>query len=205
MQRSPVFAAKLTVLLVTVAIAGSIGCGGHEDAAETPTPEPTPAAESTPGAETTQPAQGSEPALSDLSPEERENIRRLGEQRRADRRAQGLPDRRSVTQINPVEGSDTIELPESYPADIPLFPAASATRYAAVESDGTMTTLVTTEPVETALSYYTSALRDEGWSIDSEGSAAGLTMLNTSKDGRNLAVAFVEDNGETTITIIEIE
>ena len=43
----------------------------------------------------------------------------------------------------------------------------------------------------------------EGWTIDMEGASADLLMLSASKRHGSLAVAIAEDDGETTITLIE--
>jgi len=167
------------ILPLVIAFAVTISCGGREQTAGTSeSPEtPTAARERTP-----------EPfAQPPTSPQ----------------RPSGTAQAQRVTRIVPKSGADTIELPDAFPADVPLHPDASPVRYVSSQKSGTMTVMVVDESPDAARDYYTSALENEGWTIDMDGASSDLLMLSASKRGRTLAVAIAEDDSATTITLIE--
>lgn len=166
-------------IVVTLAIA--ISCGGREDAAGTSAAPDTPAVEKELAS---QPSARPAPGTVALRPS-----------------GTGRPP--GVTRIVPENGANTIDLPEDFPADVPLHPDSRPVRYVSSQKSGTMTVLIVDESPDSARHYYTSALEGEGWTIDMDGASSDLLMLSASKRHRSLAVAIAEDDGETTITLIE--
>lgn len=182
------------LLLAAVSLVLALACGGREDAedaAEATTPAPAATPTPTPDGDGVE------------FGESGGKLAKLVEQRKAERRAKGLPLRGDIERIELAEGQTSIELPADYATDVPLFPDAQPTKYVSSKFTGTMTSLATDESTETARSYYVSALGEEGWAVEFEGAQGGLTMLHASKGGRMLAVAITEEAGETIVTLIE--
>jgi hypothetical protein len=179
-------------LIPAFVLAGAIaaGCGGREEAEDSPAPlpaEPQAAAEQAPA------------GGPDLTPEQRKQLSRyVDRQRKA-----AAPAKPKVVRIDPAEGEDTIELPEDFPADLPLHPGSSPIGYVSSQPGGNMTTLVVDETPQSAASFYSSALEGEGWDVTLDGGTEQLIMISAAKEGRTLAVALADENGVTTITLLE--
>ena len=170
---------RLITLLAVAAIAAAIGCDARENARKTAeTATPAPSASATPKMESAAGTRGE--------------------------RARGSVERGlGVTRISPEQGSDTIELPGNFPADVPLYPAASPTKYISTKSGRTSTTLVVDETPESARSYYTEALEREGWEVETNGASDELLIVSASKESRRLQVSVSVEKGVTTIKLIE--
>lgn len=175
---------RLVVLLFAALIAAAIGCGGREDAGET--------AEMT----TPAPAEAATPETGSAPPAKLGTTNGDGPRGTVEG---GL----GVTRISPEQGSNTITLPADFPADVPLYPAATPTKYISTRSGRTSTTLVVDGPPESAKSYYPGALESEGWEIKTNGASDELMIVSALKDGRRLQVTVSVENGVTTIKLIE--
>ena len=165
------------IIPILIALAMSAGCSGREDTAGTNT-----------------------------APEMEEEAKELATQRADSAPPQspsGTERLPRVTRIVPRNGADGIELPEDFPADVPVHPESNPVRYVSSAQSGTMTVLVVDESPDSARHFYTSALEGEGWTIDMDGESSDLLMLSASKRSRTLAVAIAEDDDKTTITLIE--
>ena len=175
---------RLIVLLFAALIAAAIGCGGREDAGETAEmTTPAPAEAATPEAGSAPPAK--------LGTTNGDGPRGVVEG--------GL----GVTRISPEQGSNSIALPADFPADVPLYPTATPTKYISTRSGRTSTTLVVDETPESAKSYYPGALESEGWEVTTNGASDELMIVSALKDGRRLQVSVSAENGVTTIKLIE--
>ena len=173
---------RLIVLLFAALIAAAIGCGGREDAGET--------AEMT----TPAPAEAATPETGSAPPAKLGMTNSPG----------GAVERGlGVTRISPEQGSNTIALPADFPADVPLYPTATPTKYISTRSGRTSTTLVVDETPESAKSYYPGALESEGWEVKTNGASDELMIVSALKDGRRLQVIVSVENGVTTIKLIE--
>jgi hypothetical protein len=113
-----------------------------------------------------------------------------------------------TVQVTTSEGSFTAgtnTLPVDWPADIPVFKDAIVQLSGATneegEDGGSMAVLMTTEPAQAVMDYYTAALKENGWTIDSTMAAQGLNILTGTKDDRAITLSVTEAEGRTTITI----
>lgn len=189
---------RTVIFVVTLALAFSVACGGRENgdpqASPSKAPEPTPSI--TTEAPTDRSGDGAEKPL--FTDEEAKNIAALTEQRRA---ANLMGNK--TTRIDPEPGRNTIDLPNDFPADIPLPASASPTRYVSTLQDGTMTTIVVDESPGSAHGYFLDELEAQGWYVETTGATEDLTMLSASKDDRVIAVAITNIDGETTVTLLE--
>ena len=140
---------RTVIFVVTLALAFSVACGGRENG--DPQASPSKASEPTPSITTATPTDRSsdgagKPLFTD---EEAKNIAALTEQRRA----VNLMGNKTI-RIDPEPGRNTIDLPDDFPADIPLPAGASPTRYVSSPQDGTMMTVVIDESPGSAHGYF---------------------------------------------------
>ena len=66
-----------------------------------------------------------------------------------------------------------------------------------------MTTLSVDDDPDAVLEFYTGELESEGWTVGVDGLSPELMMLSATKGGRTLGVAITEEDGMTTVTLIE--
>ena len=185
----------LLSLALTVGLLAS--CGGREGA-----DEPSPSATS----DTATPEAAAPRRADDASPQneaiftEREEaaLRNLVEQRRREN-----PQRPRYTSIELEPGRDEIDLPNHFPADVPIPRSGRPQRHVSSAQDGTMTVVAIEDSVNGAYEFYIDELEAEGWYVESAGSQSNLTMLSASKGDRMIAVAITDANGQTTVTLIE--
>lgn len=187
---------RTVIFVVTLALAFSVACGGREDG--DPQVSPSKASEPTPSITTETSTDGSGAGKPLFTDEEAKNIAALTEQRRAANRMGN-----KTIRIEPEPGRNTIDLPDDFPADVPLPASASPTRYVSSPQDGTMMTVVIDESPGSAHGYFLDELEDQGWYVETTGATEDLTILSASKGDRVLAVAITNVDGETTVTLLE--
>ena len=118
------------------------------------------------------------------------------------------------TTINTNEGStqwgEDVQLPETFPEDIPIYEGAKIESTSTSETDNSYyASLVTTDNFSDIKDFYKTELESNGWTIDDESTYAGeagqSAMFYNSKDNRDLSVGIYENfsgvEGETTITL----
>ena len=183
---------SFTGLALMMALCVSVACGGREgdDTANAPGPRTKPSDSGAPS------GAGAGDAL--FSEREAANLKNLVKQGRKN----GTLQPRFI-RITPEDGDDTIELPESFPVDIPLPSQASPTSYVSSDTDGTMTIAVVYDSPDGAFSFYLHELEAEGWYVENSGSTLDLMMVNATKGDRMLAVAITDLEGTTKVTLIE--
>jgi hypothetical protein len=182
------------LLLITLAVLAS-ACGGREDETGTEATDApgAPAAQEGASADAADERTAADEDDLRMTPEQREALRRYADQRRA----------AGVVRLEPEAGALAIELPESFPADVPIHPSGSPTRYVGSGKGGSMTTIVVDESPDAALEFYTTALEQEGWVVGVDGLSPELMMLSATKGPRTLGVAIAVEDGDTTVTLIE--
>ena len=66
-----------------------------------------------------------------------------------------------------------------------------------------MTVFETNESPDSTRRHLSNALTNEGWSIVSDMSDEGLTMMTAEKDGREISVSILIDGDTTKITTFQ--
>ncbi len=99
---------------------------------------------------------------------------------------------------SPPEQSIYLDLPKSFPRDMPLITKAKVTTSSETESDWTATFL-TTESLTTALEFYEREIVKNGWHIEYKSEASGLTIFYVNKGQRDGIISI--GRGDLGITV----
>lgn len=105
-----------------------------------------------------------------------------------------------------VSSGENLSIPDTWPADLPIMDGATITYTGSMSGQtggsGTVLTLSTPKSVKEVADYYTSALKDNGWSSDVAMQMGEGTMLAGSKDDRSVSVVIdTGDDGQTNVSI----
>lgn len=114
--------------------------------------------------------------------------------------------------INTNEGTtewgENVDLPKSFPEDIPVYEDAQVTSTSSSQTDNSYyVTMLSTDDFDNIGNFYGTELEDGGWTIDNEStySAEGgkSTSYIASKDNRDLTVGLYEstDGAQKKVTI----
>lgn len=101
--------------------------------------------------------------------------------------------------------TDGVELPEHWPADVPVFPKAKVT--SSIEGAGAanmiMAVFETGKAIADAKDFYKAELPKQGWEITNEVEADKLFILAASKDARAVSITVSKDaeSGQTVISV----
>ena len=188
----------LVVVALTLVMAGA--CGGREEQnAENN-------AVANPGGNTTAPEGTGGNSIVDssgklnLTPKQSEDLLRVREEYIRRNAAKGK--RSSFRRIESEDGSG-IALPSNFPADIPIYAGSVPMQHISSANAGTMTIFESEESPDSARRHLSNALTNEGWSIISDMSDEGLTMMTAEKDGREISVSILIDGDTTKITTFQ--
>ena len=199
-----VFTRMLVSLSLAILLASA--CGGREEDAAAPK-APRTAGNAVPDADK---------PLAHLSPKEIDALARYvdsyvattGDNRKAVPKTPAAnAASRKVNDVTRVESSDgsTIDLPDTFASDLPIFPGAEPTRHVSGPTLGSLTEFETDQTVDEARRFYSDQLGKSGWMLISDLNEAGLSLIVAEKDGRDLSVAITEEGGRTKITTMENE
>lgn len=185
--RMPAVAATLVVIALALALPG---CSGDEDLDSAPTPgeteAPAPVAKEAPAA-------ASQPSRDALPPK---------------RRQAPMPevtDRVSVSE----QLRATIDLPEFYPEDGPVYPGAKPSQ-AQQQPNGKVSLMFGTDAqAEEASRVMIEASEAKGWQVVSTDEFDGGILTRAQKDGRNLMILSSRltegDGDEITLVAVNVE
>jgi hypothetical protein len=95
----------------------------------------------------------------------------------------------------------TVELPSSFPTDVPVYPGARPTGNVAAGGRGALVTFESSDPPQKIFGFYRDGLTSLDWTIDSEVSFGGQGVLTASKDDRTASVAIVGAGSATQIVV----
>lgn len=93
-----------------------------------------------------------------------------------------------------------LDLPESFPKDMPLI-SRSRVSWARESSDDWSAVLLTVTPVEETTNFYVKELPANGWHITNRSAAAGLTILYVGKSTREAIIAIGRGDQGITVSI----
>ena len=102
----------------------------------------------------------------------------------------------------------TAEVPENYPADVPIYPGAAPAQGRSVTRDGVemaAVQLLTNDPPSKTFEYYQRELESSGWSIDKAEDMGENASMSVSKRGCKMTFLFApsEDGGTDIFTVSE--
>src|SRR5215468_10687279 len=80
----------------------------------------------------------------------------------------------------PRSGDESFARPVDLPNDVPVL-KNSTLKAAISQGDRTVVHLYTTTPVKDATSFYSAALKSEGWTVDSVSSGADMSVVSAKK------------------------
>lgn len=105
------------------------------------------------------------------------------------------------------DGSSSItvgqdDLPDTFDSDLPVYDNATVQATATVaESNGANVSWLTTDSASDVTDYYSSALVDEGWTIDATVTIGDATSYTFSKDSRQGTVSISPGDDGTMIVM----
>jgi hypothetical protein len=92
-------------------------------------------------------------------------------------------------------------IPESWPADVPLFPSGDLA-LATSQSDGTATALWETQsPVNEAADGYDAVLREQGFTLDQDSTIAGAVVRAYTGELHAVNLTLARIDGMTNVTV----
>ncbi len=101
--------------------------------------------------------------------------------------------------------SETIELPDYYPADGPVYPDAKPSKAQQTPAGRVSIVFGTDDSVEDASRTMTGEAESKGWSIDSEDEIERGFLTRASKDGRALMILTNRmDDGDDSVTLVAV-
>lgn len=95
---------------------------------------------------------------------------------------------------------DGIELPEDFPAAIPIYPDALAIQYVST-ADGVQAGFQVDAPVGDVRDWYAEQLEEKGWEIQMNAATPDGGMLAAELEGESLSLMLGSDENETTIIV----
>jgi hypothetical protein len=178
------------MLTAAVSAAALLACGGEETAA----PVPQPQQESAPQAKAA-------PAKPQPTKPRTKNKVEIHETD-----AEGNPLRISGTDARggafQASIGDDVQVPDSFPSDVLMFPNASPMAAMTAESEGTIVTFRSEAPQPEIYEFYKKQLSDDGWAIESEKSLGGQLSIQAVKAGRKASVTIAGTRGDSRISVI---
>lgn len=100
----------------------------------------------------------------------------------------------------PKERSIYLDLPKDFPRDIPL-PASARVTAKEEDDDSWKAAFLVAGESAFVRDFYLSSLPKAGWKITGQSQAAGLTIMNLNKDGREAIVAIGSTDGGTNVSL----
>ncbi len=185
-------------LAIAAASALLLACGGEENA---DTSEAA-AAESSATDSVPEPASDPDPAPSELPAGDRKGVEAVTD-----------PETDTVT-LNGTDASGrpfsarvgvNVEIPDTFPKDVPLFPGASPMATMTAEGHGSFVSFMTEEPQEDIYDFYMEQLVAQGWAIESENSFRGQLSITSVKDVRQLVVNIAGTEGDARVSVVITE
>ena len=192
------FVRMLVVVALTLVMASA--CGGREEQSAADNAVAKPSNRATAPEVTEDNSVVDSSGRLNLTPQQAANLRQV----RADyaRKNAAQPKKPAFNSIESEDGG-AIELPSDFPADIPIYPGSVPMQHVSSATSGTMTVFETNESPDSTRRHLSNALTNEGWSIVSDMSDEGLTMMTAEKDGREISVSILIDGDTTKITTFQ--
>lgn len=98
-----------------------------------------------------------------------------------------------------------VEVPSDWPNDMPIMDGGTVSYVGTMNPQtgepGAVVMFTTNEPVSAVSAYYTQALADNGWTIESTMNAGGTVILGASKDERQASIYVAGDENGTSVTV----
>lgn len=95
-----------------------------------------------------------------------------------------------------------VQIPDSFPADLLVFPESSPMAAMTADREGTIVTFQSEAPQTEIYEFYKSQLENGGWSIASEKSLGGQLMIEALKAGQKVSVTIAGTRGDSRISVI---
>ena len=103
---------------------------------------------------------------------------------------------------NEMAVGEGVELPSTWPAEVPIYEGGTLTMAMVSPAEGTANAMWTLdEAPETAVASMRAALEAAGYMLESETTAAGLTMLGFVGDGHRIAITAGTVDGTASLTL----
>jgi len=100
----------------------------------------------------------------------------------------------------PKERSIYLDLPKDFPRDIPL-PASAKVTVKEEDGDSWKAAFLVAGEASSVRNFYLSSLPALNWKIIGQSQAAGLTIFNLNKDGREAIIAIGNTDGGTSVSL----
>ena len=106
------------------------------------------------------------------------------------------------------EGSFTAgatTLPADWPSDAPVYPGATITYTASANpttgKPGNAIVFTTTDGTQQVVAYYKTALKQNGWAINTTMDGGATFVMGGTKEGRGLSLMIAGTDGQTSVTL----
>jgi hypothetical protein len=102
---------------------------------------------------------------------------------------------------NQMAAGENVSIPDSWPAEIPIYEGGSLT-VVTVQADGVYAGWTSDQSPEDAVSAYTSALEDAGFTAGQETSVAGAIFREYTGNGYTVQVTGADADGQTSLVVV---
>jgi hypothetical protein len=92
-------------------------------------------------------------------------------------------------------------LPDTYPDDLPTYPASSAVASSQDGEEGLLVQFESQDAPDKVFAFYKDALAQQGWQLEGEMSSEDQHMLISNKGERKASVMVAPEGGKTEITV----
>lgn len=99
------------------------------------------------------------------------------------------------------EAGESLELPDSFPSDVPRHPRARVVSYRTLANGDISVNLVTQDRVDDVLSFYADSLAAQGWSTSMQEDASGK-MVFADKGNRMVTTVVSPEDGGTSVDMV---
>lgn len=94
----------------------------------------------------------------------------------------------------------SVSLPDNLPADVAIYPGATALSTATADQ-GTVITLQSSDSADKVKQFYDTSLKDKGWDVQAAVSVPTGFAINGKKGDRYLSVSIAKTDAATMITV----
>lgn len=95
---------------------------------------------------------------------------------------------------------ESVSLPDDFPKDVPIYPEAKVIMSMSVEK-GSQVTLSTEDSADKVEAFYKERMKKDGWEEKLSMNLPVMKMLGWEKDGRELMINVIFEEGKTMINI----
>jgi hypothetical protein len=106
-------------------------------------------------------------------------------------------------QLQMAGGEGAIDLPDDFPAVVPIYPGAVPVTFLRIASEGIQATFQTDAAAGAVQTWYMEQLKEQGWEVQMNTTTpeGGMLMAQIEEDSLMVAVSGSEEESETTFAL----